>query len=414
MTDPLRDAASRALRELGDAKPGAVTRVVLDVALDGRAELVTFALEGGALRWSTSGTDAHVATALAWLADGAAGARATPAPEPPLPRLSWPPGEPTDDGGQEARTRVRLADALDDVVTTIVRVGVAHPDSPSIAEGLERLRRELPLPAPLGVSRWLGRLRAALDAGDVAQVARLLDGASRLAEELRRDRPTPEARRRAVAWLGATSELGGVERISDRTLVEVAREHLPTSERGGIERRYLVDLRNGEVFREERARTDATASVGPCPRVVQVGLAEVERGGTPRRIRLMQYVVTLDPGRDELRRIEANAYRRFAALADRYREWLGAEPGQAEPFVIVAPKTWKHSGEAPVGYDDEGVPLGFARADDPAAVELLDRLLAPAPRWVGGRIVDVQGRLLMVPCVLAAPDGEGTRLHRLR
>ncbi|MCB9591633.1 MAG: hypothetical protein H6719_02770 [Sandaracinaceae bacterium] len=415
MSDALRDAARVALAELTDPKPGAVTRATLDVWAEGTSELVTLTLREGALSWSTTGGDAHVGAALRWIADGAPAeaARITPPPDA-HPRVSWAPPDPNEEASHEVTPRVRLADALDDVVTTIVRVGIANADSPSIAESLERLRKELPLPTPPGVSRWLGRLRNALDAGDTPLVARLLDGASRLAEELRRDRPTAEARRRAVAWLGATPEIGGEERISDRTLVEIAREHLPTSERGGLERRYLVDLRNGEVFREERARADANTSVGPCPRVIQVGLAEVERGGTPRRIRLMQYAVTLDPGREELRRIEANGYRRFSALADRYRDWVAADPGQAEPFAVVVPKAWKTQSGAPVCYDDEGVPLAFARADDPAAVEVLQRLTAPAPRWVGGRLVDVKGLMMMMPCVVAAPDGDGTTLHRLR
>ena len=179
--------------------------------------------------------------------------------------------------------------------------------------------------------------------------------------------------------------------------------------------REVGDLRNGEIFREERTRTESTASVGPCPRVVQVGLAEVERGGTPRRIHLMQYAVTLDPSREELRRIEANGYRRFTALADRYRDWVALDPAQAEPFAVVVPKTWKRSKDRwPVVYDDDGVPLAFARADDPGAVDVLRSLSAPAPRWVAGRLVDAKGHVLMVPCVVAVPDGEGTRLHRLR
>lgn len=416
MTDALRDAARAKLADLAEARPGAVSRVTLDVTVDGVTELVTLALRDGRLTWSTSGTEAHVASALRWVTEGGAAAIA-PRPSaasiaPVAPRLSWPPD--TAAPGEGGSPRVRLADALDDLVTTVVRAGVAQAASPSIAESLERLRKELPTPTPLGVSRWLGRLRAALDGGDVALVARLLDGASRFAEELRRERATPEARRRAVAWLGTTPELGVAERVSDRTLVEIAREHLGSSDRGGIERRYLVDLRNGEIFREERARTEPNASVGPCPRLVQVGLAEVDRGGSPRRIRLMQYEVTLDPGREELRRIEANGYRRFSALADRYRDALALEPGQAEPFAVAVPKTWKRRADAPVAYDDEGVPLAFARADDPAAVELLLRLCEAAPRWVAGRLVDVKGLVLMVPCVVAAADGDGTRLVRLR
>jgi len=419
VTDPLREAARRALTELEEAGEGEVTRITLDVDVAGQRELVTLAVRDGALARSTSGSDAHVAAALRWLlardaGDEATGVRTAPAStELGTGRMSWVPEPPEDDVEQTA-PRVRLADAFDEVVTTVVRAGVGSPDSPAIADGLERLRKEVPLPTSPGMSRWLGRLRQALDAEDVALVARLLDGASRLAEELRRDKPTGESRRRVVAWLGATPELGGVERVSDRTLIEIARERLATNERGGMERRYLVDTRNGEVFREERSRSNPVASVGPCPRVVHVGLAEVERGPSPRRIRPMQYEVAPSPTREHYRRIEANAYRRFAALSERYRDWVADAPGQAEPFAVVVPTKVKARRGAPVLYDDEDAPLACGRADDPAAAAVLDRLSAPVPRWIAGRLVDARGSLLLVPCAVGAPDGDAIRLHRLR
>ncbi len=217
-------------------------------------------------------------------------------------------------------------------------------------------------------------------------------------------------------WLGglATEPSGAVERLSDRVLVEIAREQLPSLERSGIERRHLIDLHNGEVFREERSRTSPVASVGPCPRLVHVGLAEVEDGAAPRRIRLMQYVVSLELGPEELTRIEASAYRRFAALVDRYRNQVEAHPGQAEPFAVIAPRSFD-ADAAPVCRDDEGQPLPFARADDPAAVEVLRRSVPPGgPRWVAGRLSDADGALMMIPCAVAVPDGDGARFVRLR
>jgi hypothetical protein len=363
-----------------------------------------------------------VQAALRWLADGveagdertsSPGVRTAEVTETPAARVSLPPPGEDEVAPEAADARARLADALEDVVTVVGRAGAGELASPSVAESLDRLRKESSQPIPVGLSRWLGRLKLALEAKDVGLVARLLDGAGRLADALRMDRPSRGARRRAVGWLGASSEAGVVERLSDRQLVEVAREHLPSDERGGIERRYLVDLHNGEVFREERSRSAALVSVGPCPRLVSVGLAEVEDGAAPRRIRLMQYTVTLDPGPEELGRIAASAYRRFPALVDRYRAWLSADPGQAEPFAIVAPKRWGDNGET-VCFDDEGLPLPFARADDPAGVEVLGRYAATGPRWVAGRLVDVEGTLMMLPCSVAIPDGEGSRVVRLR
>lgn len=393
-----------------------MTRVTLDVALEGRPELVTLALRDGELAWTTSGEGAHVRAALQWLVrarSSEAKVRTAEPPEAPLGRVSWVP-----DGGdaEQSGARSRLADALDDVVTVIVRAGASGLSSPSVAESLERLRREAPLPTPIGLGRWLGRLKVALDAGDAPLTARLLDGASQLAEDLRRDRPSPEARRRVVDWMGGSgADLAlAVERISDRVLVEVAREQLASSERGGVERRHLVDVQSGEIFREERTRSSPVASVGPCPRVVSVGLADVEQGAAPRRIRLMQYVVSLELGREEIARIEASAYRRFAALAERYRELALASPGQAEPFAIVAPRRFRTEGGV-VGHDDEGQPLPFARADDPAAVEVLEGVVpAAGPRWIAGRLTDVDGALMMVPCAVAIPEGDGSRYIRLR
>ncbi len=384
MSDALREAARRALEKLGsDGGGGEVTRLTVDVAIDGRSELVTLALRGGELVWSsTAGEGPHVSAALRWLAssaEAAPGVRVGEAPEPApaAPRVTWPPGEPDQDA--EARAaRGRLAEALEDVVTVVVRAGVGAVESPSVADSLERLRREAPLPTPMGLSRWLGRLKTALDGGDVELVARLLDGAAQLAADLRRDKPSAEVRRRVVGWLGGGADVtAAVERLSDRVLVEIAREQLPSSERGGIERRHLVDLSDGEVFREERTRTSPVASVGPCPRVINVGLAEVEEGASPRRIRLMQYAVSLELGRAELERIEANAYRRFAALADRYRALIDAQPGQAEPFAVVAPRAFEH-GAGALCRDDEGQPLPFARADDPSALDVLERMCPPS------------------------------------
>lgn len=418
MSDALREAARRALERIGEAEPsGEVTRVTVDVALDGKSELVTLVLRDGELAWSTSGGEGHVAAALRWLAgapEPAPAVRVTPETEMPAQRVTWPPAE-ADHDAEARAARARLAEALEDLVTVVVRAGAGGAESPSVAESLERLRREAPLPTPMGLARWLGRLKGALDARDVELVARLLDGAGQLAEDLRRDKPSAEVRRRVAGWMGSAGEIGApVQRLSDRVLVEIAREQLPSSERGGIERRHLVDLQSGEVFREERTRTSPVASVGPCPRLVNVGLADVEDGAAPRRLRLLQYVVSLELGKEELERIEANAYRRFSALAERYRELVERQPGQAEPFAVVAPRSFEQNG-GPLLRDDEGLPLPLARADDPAAVEVLARHCPTSgPRWVAGRLCDAGGVLMLVPCSVGLPEGDGTRFVRLR
>ena len=80
----------------------------------------------------------------------------------------------------------------------------------------------------------------------------------------------------------------------------------------------------------------------------------------------------------------------------------------------MVPKTWEDQ-EVPLALDDEGDPLPFARADDPAAIDVLRQLVPnEGPRWIAGRLVDVQGALMMLPCAVAVADGERTRVHRLR
>src|SRR5690606_17043362 len=148
----LREAARRALERIGEARPsGEVTRLTIDVAIDGRSELVTLALRDGELAWSTSGGEGHVAAALRWLAgvaEPAPAVRVTPENEMPAQRVTWPPGE-ADQEAEARAARARLAEALEDVVTVVVRAGAGGAESPSVAESLERLRREAPLPTPM-------------------------------------------------------------------------------------------------------------------------------------------------------------------------------------------------------------------------------------------------------------------------
>ena len=415
----LRDAAKRALAELGEGGEAAeIGAMTLEVTVAGVRELVSVSLRDGALRWTSTGEldGPHVRAALRLLAEGNT---LRVEPEAGAERASIP-GErgrrPSDpDADVRGGARDRLASALSDVVTAVGRAGMVAWDAPALHESLERLRADAPAPMPIGLARWLGRLREALDGRHVGLAARLLHGAAQLADDLALERPGIDARRRLVSWLGGESPVVErvVERISDRTLIEVGREWLAGVERGSIERRYLADLHNGEVFREERTRATGTISVGACPRTVTVGLAEVEDGAAPRRIRLLQYAVSLDTSQDDLRRVAANGYRRFGALADRYRDLVSAQPAQAEPFAVVVPRRWGNG--AAVCFDEEDNALPLARLEDPAAVDVLCRRVpATGPHWIAGRLVDAQGTLMLVPCVAALPAGEGSELLRLR
>ena len=80
--------------------------------------------------------------------------------------------------------------------------------------------------------------------------------------------------------------------MTDVTLLELAREWVPALERAGIERRYLLDLQDGEMYCEERAPSASATSLGPCPRQLTVWLSLVEPCAPPKRARLLQYAVT--------------------------------------------------------------------------------------------------------------------------
>lgn len=425
-----RTAAKRALGRLPPAEHegAALERAVFDVTADGRTELVTVTMRDGELvTMSTGGgpQGPHVRAVLRLLAgEAVAGPAAREAGVPglaPEASQSLPPGAVRTLSGAPAPVeadRLALAEALSDVVTAVVRVGLRQAaGAPSVDETLERVVRSAPRPLPIGVARWVGRLRSALVAGDGATVALLLQGASQLAADLRGGRPTAEGMARRLAWLGQTEgEREGVEPLYDRVLVEVAREWLPGVERASIERRYLVDEGTGAVYREERLRGVADVSVGPCPRLVTVGFAEVEGGPAPQRIRLLQYVVAIDVGGSAWARVAEWAWRDFGAVAAAYRTALAEAPGLAEPFAVLAPAECDRDpgDDRRVLVDAAGAALPLGRAEDPAAARAVDALAAEhALEWVAGRLVHAGDALLVVPAAVAVRGDGGTVVRRI-
>jgi len=414
--DDIRAAAKKALDELrATPAPGAkVTRAVLEVDVAGRTEMVTVVMRDGKVRWSSPGgaeDEAHVVAALAALA----GTAQTPVPGDAGAETTLPGIRTVDDIIPDSANRTALADVLDEVVGAVVRIGVREASgSPTVKEGVERLIASAPSPLPLGISRWVGMFREAVAARDLGTVARILDGAARVAQDLRDASPSREARRRIVSWLGTTADVpGDIERISDRVLVEVGREQLNGVERIGIERRYLVDLDSGEILREERARGLPGGSFGPCPRIVTVGLGEVEDGAPPRRVRFLQYAVSNSVADDQWARVEEMAFRRFGDLATDYRRALARYPGLAEPFAIVAPKSCQ-TDDIPVLLDADGQPLPIAHADDPALDAALRKVAdGRVPAWVAGRLTDADGVLLMNLCAAGFHDGRTAQFLRL-
>jgi hypothetical protein len=427
----LREAARQALPQLGSrsadgASSGGVDRVTLDIVIGDRREVVTVRLQQGALCWScTCGTNPceHVQVALTWIGGAPAEKPVRERTEIDLNRaasawshLSWPPDLRTiGDFDQAARINLAaLANYLEELIVTAARTGSGAGLTEGVAGAINRLIELMPRPVPVGVSRWIGRLRVAFEDHSVEGVARLLHGASRLVADLRLARRDPVALERFVSWLGAHSDdKRTIERISDRSLLEVAREWMDGTERADIEKRYLVDLNDGEIFLEERTREQSSASLGPCPRLVTVGLAVAEQGARPRRIRLLQYATAVSIPAESWGHVSAWASRAFAPLRDVYQQSILKYPGLSEPFAVIAPARLVHD-PLPVPLDESGHPLPLAAARDPYAIRVLDALASnQRPEWIAGRLVDAQGTLMMRPLSMAVVIGGELRHFRL-
>jgi hypothetical protein len=239
----------------------------------------------------------------------------------------------------------------------------------------------------------------------------MLDGAARLVEALRSDSPCEECKRRIDAWLGAGSRANPeIEVLYDRTMVEVGREWLPGAERASIERRYLVDVHTGAIYREDRPR-NAVASLGPCPRELRVGLAEVEAGAAPRRIRVLQYEVEPQVLQETWERLKQTASPSFAEVTDGYRRSLGAEPALSEPFALIKPYRIETNGVFKA-FDPEGHQLVLDRTERRGAVLAFYDLLAQGiePAWLAGRLTDTGGTVCLSPFAIGTRDGRYLRL----
>lgn len=406
MSTRLRDAAVRHLRSLGETTgEGAVRRLTMDIEIEGRIELVTLALRDEQLQCVSSdgrNDGPHVVAALRFIA----GTESNEPSSPPAPAASVA-GRPVERGAFQD-----LAAAIDDLLTAITRVGVDKArHAPSVDAALERVIAMAPHPTPSGLGRFIGRLQQEMRLGDVRSVARILDGASRLASELRPQASTPESEERVSAWLGPRPGCTPKpEMLYDRTMVEVGREWLSGTERTSVERRYLVDVTSGGIYREDRPR-QATASLGPCPRQLRVGLAEVEAGPTPRRIRVLQYEVQLDVPRETWECLQQVASRSIAEVTEHYKQSVKAYPSLSEPFALIAPYRIERNGVFKA-LDTEGRQLILNRAERRGAALAFCDLLAEGvePRWIAGRLTDCVATLCLTPFSLGARGRVFTRL----
>ncbi|MGB9340421.1 MAG: hypothetical protein WCB63_14320 [Polyangiales bacterium] len=405
MSTRLRDAAVQHLRSLGTGTgEGAVRRLTMDVEAEGRVEMVTLSLRDGELQCVCSDArndGPHVLAALRFVA----GLEQREDSSPPGPIASAA-------GRAEQSPDQELASALDDLLTAITRVGVEKAQyAPSVDAALGRVVSTAPQPTPSGLGRFIGRLQHELRSAELHRVARLLQGASELADALRAQAPGPELQQRLSAWLGTRpGSLPQVELLYDRTMIEVGREWLSGTERASLERRYLVDVRSGRVYREDRPR-NASASLGPCPRLVQVGLAEVETDPSPQRIRVLQYEVRPEVPAESWQQLQQVALRSFAEVTEGYRQSVQASPSLAEPFALVAPYRIERNGVFKA-FDAEGRQLVLNRSERRGAVLAFYALLAQGaePAWLAGRLTDTGTTVCITPFAFGTRDLKYTRL----
>jgi hypothetical protein len=406
MSTRLRDLAVRHLRSLGPkTTAGAVRRLTLDIEVEGRIEMVTLVLRDDELQCVSSdgkNDGPHVTAALSFIAGPETRADSSPpGPAVPIDARSLEPNPPNE-----------LAEALDDLLTSVTRVGVDKAQhAPSVDAALERVIAVAPQPTPPGLGRFIGRLQHEIRSGELRRVARILDGASRLAEALRAEAPTRESEQRLGAWLGVRSRSTPEgELLYDRTMIEVGREWLSGTERASVERRYLIDIGSGSIYREDRPR-HSTASLGPCPRQLHVGLAEVEEGPTPKRIRVLQYEVQPDVPVESWGRIQQVANRSFANVTDGYRRSVEAHPALSEPFALIAPYRIECNGVFKA-FDADGHQMVLNRSERRGAVLAFYDLLARGvePSWVAGRLTDTGAAVCLTPFALGTRDRTFMRL----
>ncbi len=406
MSTRLREAAALRLRTLGAPDSEAsVRRLTIDVEADGHIETVILSLRDGELRCVASDgreDGPHVVAALKVLAG------------PELREDSSPPGTsafgPT--GPVDASPLDDLGEALDDLLTAIARVGVQKAQyAPSVDAALERVIATAPQPTPAGLGRFIGRLQLELGVADLGRVARMLEGSSKLVTAIRSQRSLPDVEERLRAWLGARPGASPrIEMLYDRTMLEVGREWLSGADRASVERRYLVDVESGRVYREDRPR-NAAASLGPCPRALHVGLAEVEPGPAPHRLRVLQYEVHPDVQTDVWDLLQQAASWSFAGVTEGYRQAVKAYPALSEPFALVAPHRIERNGIFKA-FDTEGHQLVLNRSERRGAALAFYDLLAEGlePSWLAGRLTDVGNTLCLAPFAVGSRDRPFIRL----
>ena len=143
-----------------------------------------------------------------------------------------------------------------------------------------------------------------------------------------------------------------------------------------------------------------------------MGLAEVERGPDPQRIRILQYEVSPEvptPTWDRLRQV---ASRDFGAVIEDYRRAIKAYPTLGEPFALISPHRVERNGVVSA-FDPDGNGLLIAGSDRRGVSDAFGLMLDESAdlTWVLGRLSDRGSRLCISPFAFATRDRGYTRLR---
>jgi hypothetical protein len=389
----------------GDRRPH-VRRLTAEIEIDGVTELVAVIQDERGVRAVASdgrSDGPYVEAALALFGE----MLARPASEHPEPIAEA--------KAKGSSPRLELKAAVEELITATVRAGIgAAKHAPAFKLALDTLTKLAEREVASGLERFIGRLRNAVEFGDVEECAMLLGGATQLVADLAEDDPGDRALERISGWVHLPGPASRETPIYEHDFVEMGREWVAGISRAALQRRYLVDVGTGEIYREI-TRAGRKASVGPCPRFIHAGLALSCPGTVPTRLRLMQYEVSPEVPSRAKRAMEAHAHRGVAGLLERFRAAHAAAPGQAEPFALFAPAGVTSEEGTTSLVDDAGMSLPLASSEglelDTALVRAID---GAVPRVVAGRLFLAEGVLILRPFSLLLGEASAEKLVRLR
>ncbi len=369
-------------REPSDADARAdVARVVVDVALpSGERGLVTVSQrEGAIVAVDDMGRrdSALVEAAVGWLGGLVVGEPGSETvairSDHPAARTSLAPTPPSGRGQDAAR----------DLALALVRSGLAGARRGAIDETLRRARST----NDSRTARWTARVERAIATEDLALIAQLTRGVLDTA---------PPAQSSRV----------------ELHLVEIAREHLDAARPRALERRHLVDLTTGALYAEDLDAGVVGGSIGPCPRALEVGLAEVSDDGGQSSLCILQYTTTSTLSSATRARLLELTTRDLATAFSHVDTLLRASPAFAEPVVMLEIARWEAGLHA---FDASGAEVPWSRDEDPAACARLAEIVAErAPRFVVLRAVPRRGAHAFVAISCAIEDAGELEILRLR